>query len=129
MKKGIIAALAVILALGTVACGTDSANNTGAQDRDYGVFLSITEDLESLEDYQTVVIDAQYFSKEDIDEFRSGGHKVYSYINVGSLENFRDYYQNYSDLALGEYAAMGADIYLLEYTRDEDLIEPFSSDR
>ena len=74
-----------------------------AEDSRYGVFLSVTKDLDSLSDYKTVVIDAQYFSGEEIDEFKSKGHKVYSYINVGSLENFRSYYNEYKDLILGEY--------------------------
>ncbi len=70
---------------------------------DYGVFLSISDNLDSLNDYETVVIDAQYFSREDIDAFRASGHTVYSYINIGSLEEFRDYYSEYRDLTLGEY--------------------------
>jgi hypothetical protein len=49
------------------------------------------------------VIDAHYFTKEEIDQFRSDGHKVYSYINVGSLEDFRDYYQEYKTLTLDPY--------------------------
>ena len=70
---------------------------------DYGVFLSVTDDIDSLSAYDTVVIDAQYFDKAEIDAFRAAGHTVYSYINVGSIENFRDYYSEYRDLTLGEY--------------------------
>lgn len=58
----------------------------------YGVFLSEIKNLSRLGDYETVVIDAQYFSKEEIDAFKSEGHKVYSYINIGSIEEFRPYY-------------------------------------
>ena len=54
-------------------------------EQDYGVFLSYEGDLDRLAEYDTVVIDAQYFKATDIAEFRSEGHKVYSYINVGSL--------------------------------------------
>ena len=39
--------------------------------------------------------DAQYFSKEEINAFRAAGHKVYSYINVVSIENFCDYCQKH----------------------------------
>ena len=74
-----------------------------ARDSDYGVFLSVTEDIGSLNSCKTVVIDAQYFSKEEIDAFREEGHEVYSYINIGSVEDFRAYYPEYKDLALGEY--------------------------
>lgn len=71
--------------------------------QDYGVFLSYEGDLDRLSKYDTVVIDAQYFEAADIAEFKNEGHKVYSYINVGSLENFRDYYAEYQDLTLDVY--------------------------
>lgn len=89
--------LMTLIGLSFTACGTK------IRDTDYGVFLSISDDMESISDYDTVVIDAQYFSKEDIDAFRAEGHTVYSYINVGSIENFREYYPEYQDLTIGAY--------------------------
>ena len=71
---------------------------------DYGVFLGIErEDLSKIKEYETVVIDAQYFNKSDIDELHKNKQVVYSYLNVGSIENFRDYYSDYVDITLGEY--------------------------
>ena len=81
-------------------CGCGKA---GDELHEYGVFLSFTDDLGRLEDYETVVIDAQYYSADEIAAFRDKGHQVYTYINVGSLEDFRDYYDEYKDLALGPY--------------------------
>ena len=72
-------------------------------DKDYGVFLSVTENLNKLSDYNTVVIDAQYFSKEEITTFKNEGHSVYTYINIGSIEDFRDYYDDYKDLIISKY--------------------------
>ena len=73
----------------------------------YGVFLNYEEPLMDLKyDYDTIVIDAQYKSEADIAYFKDSYDSdkyVFSYINVGSLENFRDYYDEYSDLGLGEY--------------------------
>lgn len=71
--------------------------------QEYGVFLSYEGDLDRLTEYDTVVIDAQYFEAVDIAKFTEEGHKVYSYINIGSLENFRDYYAEYQDLTLDVY--------------------------
>lgn len=72
--------------------------------RDYGVFLNAdSSDLKKLAGYKTVVIDAQYFSKKDISYLKKQGCVVYSYLNVGSLENFREYYATYENLTLGEY--------------------------
>ena len=46
----------------------------------YGVFLGINDNLAQFRDYETVVIDAQYFSGEEIDNFRNEGHQVYTFI-------------------------------------------------
>ena len=77
----------LILAMLTVYAGAEAPRYP------YGVFLSINEDLEQFADYEIVVIDAQYFSKEEIEDFRSKGHRIFTYINIGSLEDFRDYYE------------------------------------
>lgn len=89
--------IVLLLIFSTVGCGVKPQNT------DYGVFLSVTDDIDSLNAYDTVVIDAQYFDKAEIDAFRAAGHTIYSYINVGSIENFRDYYSEYKYLTLGEY--------------------------
>lgn len=70
----------------------------------YGVFLDYDGNLSELDDYNYIVIDAQYHSRDEIVDFAYGYQKyVYSYINIGSVEDFRDYYDEYSDLALGDY--------------------------
>ncbi len=43
------------------------------------------------------------FSKKDIRKLHAGGTKVYSYLNIGSIENFRSYYKTYEHLAIGDY--------------------------
>ena len=107
MKK-ILLLLPVLLLL--VGCTFDSntknkyktnLHNTSLK---YGVFLSIdNEEMNKLEGFDEVVIDAQYFEKEDIDLLHSKGKIVYSYINLGSLENFRDYYDTYKSLIIKDY--------------------------
>lgn len=70
----------------------------------YGVFLSLnSSDIKKIKGYKNVVIDAQYFSRKDIATLKKQGSRVYSYINVGALENFREYYNDYSQLAIGTY--------------------------
>ncbi len=70
----------------------------------YGVFLDYDGNLSELDDYNYIVIDAQYHSRDEIVDFTYGYQKyVYSYINIGSLEDFRDYYNDYADLTLGDY--------------------------
>ena len=78
----------------------------------YGVFLSVEENLMSLSSYEIVAIDAQNFSSDEIKQFRDAGHKVISYINIGSLESFRDYYNDYSDLKLGSYEHWDEEVWI-----------------
>ena len=101
MKQWICFVLLFALLGATAACGGTAGERVFQYD--YGVFLGIDKDLSPCEAYQTVVIDAQYFSEEEIGALKAAGHTVYSYLNVGSLEDFRDYYNEFSDLALGAY--------------------------
>lgn len=70
----------------------------------YGVFLGVDSgDISFMKEYKTVVLDAQYFEKAQIDDLKNVGCTVYSYINIGAIENFRSYYDTYSQYALGDY--------------------------
>lgn len=70
----------------------------------YGVFIGISpQEKHLLENYQMVVIDGQYFSKKDIIELKAKGKKVYSYLNVGSIEKFRPYFEQWQSKILGNY--------------------------
>ncbi|SKB69747.1 hypothetical protein SAMN06296386_10433 [Lachnospiraceae bacterium] len=74
--------------------------NTG----DYGVFLNAdSDDIKEMHGFSTVVIDAFENSAEDVALLHSKGCAVYSYINVGSIENWRSYYERYKHLAIGKY--------------------------
>ena len=96
MKKFLCLFLAFALA---ACCGCAGAEAK----HPYGVFLSINENIAQFADYETVVIDAQYFPADEIEAFRNEGHKVLTYLNIGSLEDFRDYYDEYKDITLGAY--------------------------
>ncbi len=70
----------------------------------YGVFLGAEPaDLPAMRCYQTIVLDAQYYDSDMIKELKDAGHTVYSYINVGSIEDFRPYYKDYVKFTLGAY--------------------------
>lgn len=102
--------LTIILSLSLLSFSACDFNRTFHQS--YGVFLGVNDDFESLSNYKTVVIDAQYFEKSEIRAFKEKDHKVYSYINIGSLEDFRDYYDEYSDLALGAYEHWDEEVWI-----------------
>jgi len=81
-----------------------SAINSSGIKYEFGVFNSVEEkDIAKLNEYRTIVLDAQNISKKSIKKLRKTGHTVYSYINLGSVENYRDYYKDYEDITLDEY--------------------------
>ena len=101
MKKIVAAALCVGTVFGG-SCGlkTDAA----AIKYEYGVFLGAEpEDIPDMESYKKIVIDAQSFSESQISGLKESGHIVYSYINIGSVEEYRSYFDTYSKYTLGVY--------------------------
>jgi hypothetical protein len=75
-----------------------------SKDTSYAVLLGIDPEHSScLSRYKTVVIDAQYFTKEEISAVQQKGTKVYTYLNVGSVETFREGYDSLKSLVLSPY--------------------------
>lgn len=104
LRAGKALFLCILLFVGILGLSGCRGSEEQADEKDYGVFLSLdSSEIEKIAEYRTVVIDAQYFSEEDITYLKSQGCTVLSYINVGSLENFRDYYEEYESLTLGAY--------------------------
>ena len=80
------------------------SNTSTFEKNDYGVFLNAdASSLEQLKKYDLIVIDAQYFNKSDIELLHQNGTRVYTYLNIGSIENFREYYTAYEKLTIGRY--------------------------
>ena len=80
------------------------SNTSTFEENDYGVFLNAdASSLKQLKNYDLIVIDAQSFTKGDIELLHQNGTKVYTYLNIGSIENFREYYTTYEKLTIGRY--------------------------
>ena len=115
IKKQIAIVLALGILLGAVAGGAVSCKSVAASDpKDYGVFIGVDYNAKSAKEkssyikkigqYEEVVIDAAYWSKADIQKLKKQKtKKVYSYINIGSIENFRSYYKKFESHTLGDY--------------------------
>jgi hypothetical protein len=71
----------------------------------YGVFLGVDfEDANKMTGYETIVIDAAYYTKAQITTLRENGAKtVWSYLNIGSVETFRDGYETFQNNTLAPY--------------------------
>lgn len=86
-------------------CAQETEQNNAPR---FGVFLGVDSEKladanEKMDAYDIIVIDAQQFSSAQIRQWKSEGKTVYSYLNVGSLETYRAYYQKYQQYALAPY--------------------------
>lgn len=84
-----------------ILCGCAASESRS----EYGIFIGVDPDdlPEDMKDYDIIVIDAQDFTRGQIQKFKNNGQKVYSYINAGSIEKTRSYYGKYADLTLDPY--------------------------
>jgi hypothetical protein len=70
----------------------------------YGVFIGLPPgNADKLAGYDIVAIDAAYFSVSQVGELLGNGQVVYSYLNIGSVEDFRDYYARFEGITVGDY--------------------------
>lgn len=98
IKKNMITVMAVIMfcLFVLISCGKESNS--------YGVFLGINGDeIETLEHYQTVVIEPAEFTGEQVEKLHAGGKTIYAYLNIGAIENYRPYYEDYKEFTLDVY--------------------------
>lgn len=102
MRKSLVLLIVActILVMGITGC----SENSKEFKNEYGVFLSLdNKNLDVFNDYRVIVIDATYFEKEDILKLKEKGHEVYTYLNIGSIETFREYYDDFKDITIGDY--------------------------
>ena len=102
MKKLILTAAAVFAVLAVmIICITFSQDEDTSE---YGVYIGAESgDRIDTEGKKEIVIDAEYFDKSQVAALKKTGTKVYSYLDIGSLEDFRDDYEDYKHLALAPY--------------------------
>ena len=97
----------LLLTLLTLIPACSSTNkNDASLDKEFGVFLGMDEDhknLEKLYKYKRVAIEIEEFDDKDIEKLNSHNVDIYAYISVGSLEDYRDYYDDFKDYTFMDY--------------------------
>ncbi|MEN6419830.1 MAG: endo alpha-1,4 polygalactosaminidase [Clostridiaceae bacterium] len=96
---------AAAVSLFLIVCCLACEKSTAEKNANYGVFLGVNpEQIHLLKGYDTVVIDAAYFTKEEVETIRQNGAKtICSYLNIGSIEDFREGYDSLKDCILAPY--------------------------
>ena len=106
MKKKIVSVIIIILIVvfGLLACSNSLISSNKNDNPEYVVLIG--EDREHLTGFpcaDTLVIDGEYFTAEDVSYLKEKGVKtLYSYLNIGSIEEFRDCYEKYFLRLCGE---------------------------
>lgn len=71
---------------------------------DYGAFLGRSDnDVSHFSDYKYVSLELDEFGDSNINRLINKGVNFLAYLNVGSLENYRDYYDDYESNTFKDY--------------------------
>ncbi len=71
---------------------------------DYGAFLGRSENnTQGFENYNYLSFEFDEFSDSNIQKLNNKGIKTFAYLNVGSLEEYRSYYNDFKNITIGEY--------------------------
>jgi len=90
--------IAVVVTAISLVCFTACAKE---EEKSFGVFLGADEiNLSIMSIYKLIVIEAAFISKNQIIALQEKDTVVYSYLNIGTVETFRDYYDYFLDMGL-----------------------------
>ncbi len=102
MKKKLFTVPLLLCYLMVPLCGV--SDTVKEPSKDFGVFIGAgPKKINEMKDYSTVVIDANFYTEDEIDTLQSRGTQVYSYLNIGSIEDFRPYYEEFEPYTLDPY--------------------------
>ena len=71
---------------------------------DYGAFLGrIDNNVSGFKDYKYVSVELDEYTHTNIERLTNNGTNFLAYLNVGSLENYRDYYDDFESYTFKDY--------------------------
>ena len=71
---------------------------------DYGAFLGRSgNDISNFKGYKYISIELDEFTHTNIQRFVTRGQNIFAYLNIGSLETYRDYYDDFKDDTFKDY--------------------------
>lgn len=104
MNKLSLLVIASLFALGGCSLNNKSSSSSEVSPLKYGVFLGANEtDKEKIAGFNNAVIDVDEFSSESISYIRNKGTTIYGYLSVGTLENYRSWYDQFKDYTFMDY--------------------------
>lgn len=70
--------------------------------KDYGVFIG-ADNINKIKGYNVVVVEPASIDIGGVESLHKTNEKVYAYLNIGSLEEYRTYFNEFKEKTLGLY--------------------------
>ena len=70
--------------------------------KDYGVFIG-ADNINKIKGYNVVVVEPASIDVSGVEFLHKTNEKVYAYLDIGSLENYRPYFNEFKEKTLGLY--------------------------
>jgi len=70
--------------------------------KDYGVFIG-ADNINKIKGYNVVVVEPASIDVSGVEFLHKTNEKIYAYLNIGSLENYRPYFNEFKEKTLGLY--------------------------
>ena len=70
--------------------------------KDYGVFIG-ADNTDKIKGYNVVVVEPASIDIGGVESLHKTNEKIYAYLNIGSLENYRPYFNEFKEKTLGLY--------------------------
>lgn len=70
--------------------------------KDYGVFIG-ADNIDKIKGYNVVVVEPASIDIGGVESLHKTNEKIYAYLNIGSLENYRPYFNEFKEKTLGIY--------------------------
>ena len=70
--------------------------------KDYGVFIG-ADNIDKIKGYNVVVVEPASIDIGGVESLHKTNEKIYAYLNIGSLENYRPYFNEFKEKTLGLY--------------------------
>ena len=92
------------LVLSITGCSSSKKSGGYEAPLKYGVFLGCdSSSINIIKKYPNIAIDLDNFSSSDISSLKNSECTIYAYLSVGSLENYRSYYETFKDITFMDY--------------------------
>ena len=91
-------------AFSLIGCNQKEQEQPVFRGNDYGAFLGRSDNnVTSFNQYKFISCELDEFSHTNIERLTNKGVQFFAYLNVGSLENYRDYYDDYESFTFKDY--------------------------